>query len=262
MKELQRIIQRMKLSTISRDLEADYKCKICRDTTWIKTTEGFKRCECYEKEIIKRMWHKFGVDPRNTLNLNDYKPYDEVTKKVKEKAIDYIKYFQKIKDTKQNNFGLFGQAGSGKSHIIIAIGVALLKENVQVIYMPYLEAIRELKANTLSQENYIRLINKYQHSKVLIIDDLFKDKIKNSQLIKDRQGNIIGLSESDIKNIYPILNYRYLNNFPTLISTECTQEMLIELDEALAGRILEKCGENMTVFKGNKYNYRMRQFAK
>lgn len=252
----------MKLNTTSQDSEVNYKCKKCRDTTWIETEEGFKRCKCYEKERIKRMWSKFGLDPQNTFKLNDYKPYDETTKKAKEKAINYIKEFNKIKDTTENSFGLFGQPGAGKSHIIIAIGVALLKENIQVVYMPYLEAIKELKANTLDQEYYIELISKYQRPTVLIIDDLFKDKIKNEQLIKDRYGNIIGLSETDIKHIYPILNYRYLNNLPTLISTECTQEMLIQLDEALAGRILEKCGENMTVFKGPKYNYRMRRFMK
>ncbi|MBY6877945.1 ATP-binding protein [Clostridium botulinum] len=207
------------------------------------------------------MWSKFGLDPQNTLKLNDYKPYDEVTKTAKEKAINYIKEFNKIKNTKENSFGLFGQPGAGKSHIIIAIGVALLKENIQVVYMPYLEVIRELKANTLDQEYYIKLISKYQRPTVLIIDDLFKDKIKNGQLIKDRYGNILGLSESDVKHIYPILNYRYLNDLPTLISTECTQEMLIQLDEALAGRVLEKCGENMTVFKESKYNYRMRKFV-
>ncbi|NFK78962.1 MerR family transcriptional regulator [Clostridium botulinum] len=261
MTEIERIIQKMKLNTTSQDSEVNYKCKKCRDTTWIETEEGFKRCECYEKEGIKRMWSKFGLDPQNTLKLNDYKPYDEVTKIAKEKAINYIKEFNKIKNTKENSFGLFGQPGAGKSHIIIAIGVALLKENIQVVYMPYLEVIRELKASTLDQEYYIKLISKYQCPTVLIIDDLFKDKIKNDQLIKDRYGNIVGLSESDVKHIYPILNYRYLNDLPTLISTECTQEMLIQLDEALAGRILERCGENMVTFKGPKYNYRMRKFA-
>lgn len=88
---------------------------------------------------------------------------------------------------------------------------------------------------------------------MVIIDDLFKDKI--------RQGNlIVDLKESDMKHIYPILNYRYLNYLPTLISTECTPQLLIKLDEALAGRILKCCGKRFGVAFKNDYNYRLKQF--
>ena len=84
-------------------------------------------------------------------------------------------------------------------------------------------------------------------------NEMFKDKMK--------QGNLIGdLKESDMKHIYPILNYRYLNYLPTLISTECTPQLLIKLDEALAGRILECCGKRFGVVFKNDCNYRLKQF--
>ena len=61
-----------------------------------------------------------------------------------------------------------------------------------------------------------------------------------------------------MKHFYPILNYRYINHLPTIFSTECDIDMLLDLDEALAGRIIESCGTNITVFKGREYNYRLR----
>lgn len=241
-----------------------YKCDMCKDTGWIQTENGCIRCKCYEKEKVNRLWKRYGVDPSDVKKLNEYKPYDEITKAALQKATEYVKHFDTISTQRENSFGLFGQPGSGKSHIAIAIGAALLNRDkpIQVIYMPYLEVMRQLKANANDDEYYLRFSSRYQQAKVLIIDDLFKDKIKNGQLIKDNYGYVKGLNEADMKHIYPILNYRYINKLPTLISTECTPQNLQNLDEALAGRILESCGDNITIFNGAKYNFRMRKFMK
>lgn len=234
--------------------KTQYKCTKCKDTGWVTNEHGdYKRCDCYEQEKIERLWRAFGVNPKEVKKLNNYTPYDELTKEVKLSATEYIKSFEKIRRNRENSFGLFGQPGSGKTHVIVAIGAALLSENIKVIYMPYLEAMRELKANAIDDEYYIKLIGRYQQAEVLIIDDLFKEKV--------RKGNLVGnITETDMKHIYPIINYRYLNYLPTLISTECTPQMLCSLDDALAGRILECCGENIFIFDDLNYNYRMRKF--
>ncbi|WP_254908740.1 ATP-binding protein [Clostridium tyrobutyricum] len=265
MQVLDRILSQVRMTSQgSEDKPVVYKCSACQDTGWIQTDDGYKRCQCYKKEQVLRLWKNFGVNPAKVKTLNDYKPYDNPTKEAKNKAIAYIQDFENIRNTEKNSFGLFGQPGAGKSHIVIAIGAALLKKEnpVQVIYMPYLEAMRELKSNVNDDEYYLRLLGRYQRAKVLIIDDLFKDKVKNGQLIKDRYGNKACLNEADIKHIMPIINYRYLNHLPIIISTECKPDVLMDLDEALAGRILESCGDNITIFKGQQYNYRMRNFSK
>ncbi|WP_243275699.1 ATP-binding protein [Clostridium tyrobutyricum] len=265
MQVLDRILSQVRMTSQgSEDKPAVCKCHICQDTGWIQTDAGYRRCSCYKKEQILRLWKNFGVNPAKVKTLNDYKPYDNPTKEAKNKAVAYIQDFENIRNMEQNSFGLFGQPGAGKSHIVIAIGAALLKKEnpVQVIYMPYLEAMRQLKSNVNDDEYYLRLLGRYQRAKVLIIDDLFKDKVKNGQLIKDRYGNRACLNEADIKHIMPIINYRYLNHLPMIISTECKPDVLMDLDEALAGRILESCGDNITIFKGQQYNYRMRKFIK
>ncbi|WP_300696818.1 hypothetical protein [uncultured Clostridium sp.] len=132
--------------------------------------------------------------------------------------------FKDIYSKRENSFGILGQSGAGKSHVSIAIGAALLDKNYKVV------------------------------AQVLIIDDLFKDKVENGKL----KGK---LNESDMKHIYPILNYRYNNRLATIFSTECDINMLLKLDEALAGRIIESCGENITVFSGSQYNYRLRKLV-
>lgn len=213
----------------------------------------YKRCECYELEYVNRLWKNFGVDPSEIKMLRDYEVNNEVRKQARDKAIDYIKSFNSIEKNRGNGFCVMGQSGAGKTHIITAIGKALLDKKIPVVYMAYLEGVRELKGNVLDLEYYKKLINRYKGARVLIIDDLFKDKIRSGQVIGD-------LKESDMKHIYEILNYRYLNCLPTLISTECTPELLIRLDEALAGRILECCGKRFGVVFKDNCNYRLKQF--
>ncbi len=162
--------------------------------------------------------------------------------------------FKDIYSKRENSFGILGQSGAGKSHVSIAIGAALLDKNYKVVYMPYLEVMQELKANAMDSEYYSKFVNRYKRAQVLIIDDLFKDKVENGKL----KGK---LNESDMKHIYPILNYRYNNRLATIFSTECDINMLLKLDEALAGRIIESCGENITVFSGSQYNYRLRKLV-
>jgi len=235
------------------------KCKICKDSGMELIGDNlYRKCKCAEIDYLKRLWANFGVKDQDVKKLDDYEPFDDTTKMAKDKAVNYIKNFDSLKDIRENSFGLFGQSGAGKTHIIIAIGSTLLNRDrlpVLTVYMPYLEAMKELKANTMDAEYYAKLIARYQRAKLLIIDDLFKDKTRN--------GDLIGkISEADLKHVYPIVNYRYLNHLPMIISTECTPNMLEDLDEAISGRIIESCGNNITIFSNKKYNYRMRKFNK
>lgn len=240
-------------NTTSHALNNVYKCNKCKDTGFIEYGGIWRRCECAEMDYAERLWKNFGINPKDIKPLRSYESYNDITKQAREKAIDYVKSFDDIEKERVNSFCLMGQSGAGKTHIITAIGKALLDRKIPVIYMAYLEGMRELKGNVLDLEYYKKLINRYKGARVLIIDDLFKDKIRSGQVIGD-------LKESDMKHIYEILNYRYLNSLPTLVSTECTPELLIRLDEALAGRILECCSKRFGVVFKNDCNYRLKQF--
>lgn len=229
-----------------------YKCSKCKDTLWIITERGARRCECYEMDYIKRLWENYGIKAEEVKKLNDYKSFDSLTTSLKNKAYKYITQFEEIYSQRENSFGILGQSGSGKSHISIAIGAALLNKNHKVVYMPYLEVMRELKANSMDDEYYNKLINRYKKAEVLVIDDLFKDKVKSGRLTGE-------LTEADMKHIYPILNFRYANRLATIFSTECTLSQIVQLDEALTGRMVEMCGENCIEIVGKEYNYRLKK---
>ena len=83
--------------------------------------------------------------------------------------------------------------------------------------------------------------NKFKNAPVLFIDDFLKGK----------------LTESDVNVVYEIVNYRYNNKLPVIISTEKTLDELINFDEAIASRLIEMCTGYIVVFAGKELNYRL-----
>ena len=88
---------------------------------------------------------------------------------------------------------------------------------------------------------YDKLMNTYKNSKVLLVDDLFK-------------GNV---TQSDLNIFFEIVNHRYFNNLPMIISTEMLMDELLKVDEAIGSRLMEMCGEYSVELKGSKLNYRI-----
>ena len=84
-------------------------------------------------------------------------------------------------------------------------------------------------------------LNRYKNARVLLIDDLFK-------------GNI---TPSDINIIFEIINYRYFNNKPIIVSTEKYKSDLLKIDEAIGSRILEMCDKFNIEVRGKGLNYRI-----
>lgn len=231
-----------------------YNCEKCKDTTWVADGARMKRCGCYQKDLIARRWKRFGVDPSQVKMIRDYKVDTKEKEFARAKAANYIREFDSIATKRNNSIAFLGQPGAGKTHLSLGIGKALLEreKHVEVVYMPYLEVMQELKSNAMDEIAYVKIQSKYTTSKLLIIDDLFKDKVK--------KGCLCGkLTEADMKHIYPIINQRYNNQLPTIYSSECSANMLLDLDEALGGRIIESCEENLIIFKYCKENnYRLK----
>jgi DNA replication protein DnaC len=111
--------------------------------------------------------------------------------------------------------------------------------------MQYREAITALKQNMLDEYYYQREISKYKNATVLLIDDLFKGKI----------------TETDINIMFEIINYRYLKGSPMIVSSEYTSDKLLNIDEAIGSRIIEQCDGRMIEFIGKSFNHRLNKRA-
>ncbi len=157
------------------------------------------------------------------------------------KAKHYVKEFHKIRDDTHNSMMLCGQVGAGKTHLGTACSMELIRQEVPVIYMGYREEMTALKARLMEPDIYNREMNRFKRGEVLFIDDFLKGKV----------------TEADLNIIYEIINYRYNNNLPVILSTEKTLDDLVNFDEATASRLIEMSRGYIIVFEGKKLNYRL-----
>ena len=76
---------------------------------------------------------------------------------------------------------------------------------------------------------------------MLFVDDLFKGKITNS----------------DINIMFELINHRYFNNLPMIVSSELSVGRLLDIDEALGSRLVEMTKGRVVELRGKELNYRI-----
>lgn len=244
----------MQAKSIQKDLsnsfESENNCKQCDGSGWIievqKDSQPIVRmCKCQEVEKAKRLWRASGINTKQSKQtFGSYVPYNDITELAKNTAVEYYNNFENIKGARHNSIAFIGQVGSGKTHLSIALAVNFLEnKKIPVVYMPYRDVITSIKQNMLDKEYYINQLSKYQTAKILLIDDLFKGKV----------------TKSDINIMFEIINHRYLNYLPMIISSEFTADMLLDFDEAVGSRIIQMCKDYTVEIRGKENNYRLKE---
>jgi len=183
--------------------------------------------------FLNRTFETFKVDNKNKIAFNTCKRYSE-----------------KFNEIKKDGIGLMisGNYGSGKTHLAAAIAHELMKDGKQPIFGTLIGLLGKIKASYsdwYSKENEEQIINKYINCELLIIDDLGKEK--PTQWV--------------IEKIYYIINCRYENNKPIVITSNYTHDRLMdrlsvndnsETAEAIVSRLYEMC-QGIDTFKCEDY---------
>lgn len=200
-------------------------------------------CECRGVREAEDILKKSGISEefrkKRFINFNYAK--DMQTMGAYKLSTEYVKNFRSIEKDRCNSIMFIGQVGSGKTHLSLAIANELMDDGVGVLYMGYRDVITVVKQNIMDQVYYHRVMNRYKNARVLLIDDLFKGKI----------------SDSDINIIFEIVNYRYFNNLPVIVSSEKTVDELIDIDEAIGSRLIEMSKSYLVKISGKRLNYRI-----
>jgi len=228
----------------------DIECAKCDDENgFLRVVNGLEmwvRCDCVERKRIKRIIKASEItaefSKKSFLNF-DLTNKNQLVKKSYATAINYDSEFDKIRRSRENSISLFGSVGSGKTHLLCAIANNLMNRGIELLYFPYVESMNNLKSNFELIEEKIERIKKID---VLFIDDLFKGRTEPTPF--------------EITQIYAIINYRYLNHLPILVSSEKNIKQLEAIDEATGSRIYEMSANHTVVIKGDNTNYRMRNY--
>ena len=231
-------------------------CEKCKNRGyWIEVTQGSNgcvynsmvMCSCNGlRQSFQRM-KQSGLE--NSIREQTFKRFEAKEpwqKTMLEKAQRYVA--EGVKDGRW--FYIGGQPGCGKTHICTAISRELLREK-PVRYVIWEQVAKQLKAIVNEADEYAEEVGKLERAEVLYIDDFFKP-------VKDNTGNLQQPTPADLRLAFEILNFRYINRKPTIISSEWRLSDLFEVDEATASRIYERSGEyGISVDRDSKKNHRM-----
>lgn len=249
MDDLTKMLNRISREHSNSCREKEYECPECEDTGFIinideNGCEIAVKCKCYDIRRAKEISRQNGISEefrKKTFDNFEIRNI-ELLKNARNKAEQYAINFGRFEKEKYNSIMFSGQAGSGKTHLGMAICNNLLNVcGVGFIYMSYRNAITEIKQTVTDKENYYASIGPYCNARLLYIDDLLKGRS----------------TEADLNILYELVNYRYMHNKPMIISTEKSPEELIEFDEAVGSRIIEMCRGNLILLRGKELNYRL-----
>ncbi|KFI02037.1 hypothetical protein JN25_16575 [Bacillus sp. BSC154] len=246
LKKLQERSAQFSAGSAGSEEKAEYDCPKCKDQLgYIENKDGYEvwvRCKCIERRRIRKLMNSSDITAEfEKLKFKNFvtegKP--AVVKDTYDTAVEYYKDFDSIRGTRNNSIALLGQPGSGKTHLLTAISNKLIKsKNIAVQYFPYVEGFNDLKDDFDKLEEKL---NRMKEIEVLFIDDLFKP-MNGKPRATDWQ----------VEQTYSVINYRYLNHKPVLISSELDIEKLVEIDEALGTRIYEMCADYCVIIKGDR----------
>lgn len=235
-------------STEKQEKKHDYSCPDCRDRGIILTDNNTARiCRCQGQRRLERLFESSRITPAFRAKTfenfrTDGRP--AAVKTMYKCARNYAERFSELRDQENNWLVLLGEPGSGKTHLSIAVANVLLARKVPVLYFQHVEGMGELKDILRDEEGRIKTkLEEMKHAGLLIWDDLFKGKERPRDF--------------EIEIAFEVLNYRYLNLLPTVISSEKTHEELLEIDRAIGSRIIERSRGHMVLVQGSEANYRL-----
>lgn len=207
-------------------------------------------CKCQKiRQTIRRL-KKSGLENIiRDYTFPRFKADEPWQKAVKDAAVRFVK------DDDHTWFFIGGASGAGKTHICTAIAGQYLKRGKSVKYMLWRDDVVKLKASVTDYEAYDKMIHELKTADVLYIDDLFKTGKKDD-------GSAQRPTPADINIAFELLNYRYNNPaLVTIISSECRVTDILDIDEAVGGRIAERTtphGYGINIKPDRSKNYRLK----
>jgi DNA replication protein DnaC len=205
--------------------------------------ELWRRCDCGEKKKVKRLMASSNITEEfKKIGFSSFKVdgKPETIKTAYITALDYYKRFNDIRNTKQNSIALLGQPGAGKTHLLTAVSNNLIAKGIGVLYFPWKEGFDDLKSDFSIIKSKI---SRMERAEVLFLDDVFKGRTE--------------VTDFQLETLFGVVNYRYLNHLPILVSSERTFDEMMDIDEAIGSRLFERCKDFTVIYKGRELNHRL-----
>jgi DNA replication protein DnaC len=207
--------------------------------------QKWKPCECTVQNDIRKLFRSSHISEEFQEKSFDNFFLDNRPQSVRDAkycATKYAEQFNEFRNKRKNSIYIGGRPGSGKTHLLMAIANGIINKGTAVMYFPWVEAFNNLK------DDFSLLDSKIKHMQqvdVLYIDDLFKGRKEPTPF--------------QLEQAFAVINTRYLEKKPMLISSERTIDEIISIDEALGSRLAEMCFDYTVNMIGEGLNYRLQE---
>ena len=186
-----------------------------------------------KKQKQERLYKTSMMNPRlkeYTFENYEVKNYNRSAyRKAKEYAENYLN------GTERNSLYITGGVGTGKTHLAASIANELIKNEKTVVFGTLINLLNEIRDSYSSDtEKEGLIIDRYSKVDMLIIDDLGKERP----------------SEWVLEKLFTIINNRYENRLPVIITTNYNRERLrerlsdnknYEISDSIISRLYEMC---------------------
>lgn len=232
---------------IGKDDGTGVHCEKCRDkgdVAFVDPESGnftIRQCQCYGSRLTVQRLKRCGIWERaKRCKLEKFQTETPAQQAMKSAVVRFIT------EPQGHWLMLCGQSGAGKTHLCTAAFVQLShRRGLAGQYLLWNADGRQLKAASMDDD--AGLWSKYKQTELLYIDDLFKG----------RQDQ--GPTDADIRLAFELLDYRYNNRLITILSSEMTFDRLLSLDQAIAGRVKEMCGDFLiSIAPDSAKNFRLK----
>ena len=213
--------------TISRKETAD--CQICQDAGYLRSDVPvghpmFGRlttCECKRKEMDER--HADELQQLSNLDVFTQQTFDDFDPEVEGTGEAYDAAMQFAREPAHRWLFLSGPCGTGKTHLAVAISKHVMQWHNMSVYfavvpdlLDHLRATFDPNSGTAYDDRFTMIRN----AQVLVLDDLGTENATPWAREK----------------LYQIINHRYMEQLPTVITTNVDQR---KVDERIISRILD-----------------------
>lgn len=206
-----------------------------------KRQRTVEKCECFYKRRHVQRLQNIGIwEQTKRCRFDNFKADTPTQKAMLEAAQTFVN------DPYKHWIAFCGQSGAGKTHICTAIYNQIADERALAgQYFRWIEDSRKIKSRILDDTE--DALKDYKETELLYIDDMFKTLSGEKP------------SAADIRLAFELLDSRSATQKITIISTEWPIQELFDLDEAIAGRIKERCGDAFLINIGRdrRKNYRI-----
>ena len=228
-----------------RTITLDYERCNCNDAQAYWNEYDLKKLRMLEEEKKLELMQEFSkrveriiknskMSKRNlSYKFDNYEPNNS-----NRKVFNNLKKYSErlVNGIEKKGLILIGNNGVGKKHLACSIANKLIENGTPVIYGTLINLLAELRNSYDIDKNIseMEIIKLYENVDLLIIDDLGKEKP----------------SEWGLEKLFTIINSRYENNLPVIITTNYNQKSLmerlslngeIETAKSIISRLYEMC---------------------